>query len=573
MKNEKYLTRLQERAYLIHPRILVEIASRGEGKSSHIHAIRAKRIAESVPQSVNVWYGPTLIGLQLRMVSAIMDGWKSLGWIENRDWVKNVEPPSHWPRPHGFVPLTYKNTVSTRTGCIYVLGSNDRPGMVNSLSITGHVGIDEARFLNAERMQQDLFPAIRGRTTYWPNNPHVKSMTITTDMPFEDDDAKWLDAYISMQNREQIALIALVSLSVEKVKMRLMEAQIELEETESFDESERIKERIGYIEQELGQKQSKLDKLRLGRPLVGGGHSGSVFVDGSSALGNMSVLGEDYVTQNAALFLSQGKPEIFKTSFLNIKSDEVSNKFYARFREKIHVIDGDWSEEIDDKGIGDWPITSNLILNCNPDLPIEIEIDFGDMCSCAVSQQQGNIELYLAAFEVYAPMDEADLIDKVSSFFATHRNRNIRVYYDPSGNSMRNKEGSNTFGASVMVALRACGWVPMLMTPDDTFNPSHNQKYMLINKILKESDATVPQVRFIRETNRALLSSIKKAPRKVEFLSDNQKVIRKDKRSEKNTPLNAKAENTTDHSDHFDIKMWHKYKHLLPNNRNSFSDF
>ena len=573
MKNEKYLTRLQERAYLIHPRTYVGLASRGEGKSSHIHAIRAKRIAETVPQSVNVWYGPTLIGLQLRMVSAIMDGWKSLGWIENRDWVKNVEPPAHWPRPHGFVPLTYKNTVSTRTGAIYVLGSNDRPGMVNSLSITGHVGIDEARFLNAERMQQDLFPAIRGRTTYWPNNPHVKSMTITSDMPFEDDDASWLDAYQLMVNKTQIALIALVSLAVEKVKMLLMDAKIELQKTESWSESEKIKERIGYIEQELGQKQSKLDKLRLGKPLPGGGYSGSTFVDGSSALGNMSVLGEDYVVNNANTFLAQGKPEIFKTSFLNIKSNEVANKFYARFKEKVHVIDGNWSYEIDEKGIGDWTVTSDLILDCNPNAPLEIEIDFGDMCSCSVSQLNGNTELYIASFEVYAPMDEADLIEKVSAFFVHHTNKSIRVYYDPSGNSMKNKIGSNTFGASVMQALRDNGWVPMLMTPDGTFNPSHNQKYMLVNKILKDNESLMPQVRIIRETNRALISSIKKAPRKVDYLSDNQKVIRKDKSSEKKTPLSNKAENTTDHSDHFDIKMWHKYKHLLPNNRNSFSDF
>ena len=170
--------------------------------------MRSLRIAQSVPQSMNIFYGPTFVSLQMRLLPGLLAGWAEFGWLEGRDWVRNVEPPKSWPRPHAYIPLSYKNTISTKTGSIFLLGSNDRPGMVNSLSITGHVGIDEARFLDYERMRQDLFPAVRGSLVPWPNNPHCKSWTITTDQPFPEDEADWVEEYKARMNPDQIYLIA-----------------------------------------------------------------------------------------------------------------------------------------------------------------------------------------------------------------------------------------------------------------------------------------------------------------------------------------------------------------------------
>ncbi len=74
----------------------------------------------------------------------------------------------------------------------------------------------------------------------------------------------------------------------------------------------------------------------------------------------------------------------------------------------------------------------------------------------------------------------------------------------------------------------------------------------------------MPYVRIISETNRQLQSSMNKAPRIVKINRNGDKEIFKDKSSEKELKLKDKPMNSTDHSDHLDIKLWHKYNHLLP---------
>ena len=495
------------------------------------------------------------------MVAGLLGGWAEFGWVEKRDWVKNCEPPKGWPRPHDYKPLTYQNTVSTRTGCIYILGSNDRPGLVNSLSITGHVGIDEARFINAERMKQDLFPAIRGNGKPWPNNPHFKSMTISTDQAFIGEDADWVDDYLPQMDHDQIYLIAAFSLKVESVKRRLLDYKKLLSNTAEWDTRNEIKSKILNVEKELDGKQRILDRIRMN----------SVYFDTGSVLGNLAVLGEEYATVNAnPLNLS---PHIFRTSFLGIKPDETEQKFYPNFK-KSHIIEGRFSSLVDEMGIGDFEISSIHIEDCNPDMELDIEIDFGDMCTCTVSQTHGREERYIKSFEVLSPQDEIDLIAKVDQFFCHHRHRVINLYKDPSGNSMENKKRSNTFGASVTEALRERGWHVIDKTPPGSFNPPHNDKYKLVAAILKEENPRYPVVRIIRHTNENLISSIKRAPRKVNFDVNGFRYITKDKSSEKEVPLIKKPALTTDHSDHFDIKLWHKYNHLMPQiDSNSWYDF
>ncbi len=246
-----------------------------------------------------------------------------------------------------------------------------------------------------------------------------------------------------------------------------------------------------------------------------------------------------------------------------LKPAEVTNKYYPNFR-KHHTVNGSFSSAIDNQGIGEVDLHSIHIEDCNPDMPLDIEMDFGDMCSCAVSQTHGREERYIASFEVLTPLDEKDLIKIVSTFFKFHRNREIHVYKDPSGNAMQNKAKNNTFGASILEELRANNWFPIDETPIGSSNAPHNSKYKLIAKILREDDYRYPTVRIIRFTCENLISSIQLAPRIVKYYSDGVKEIHKDKSSEAKLELNKKPGFSTDHSDHFDIKLWHKYHHLLP---------
>jgi len=558
-----YLSSPQIRAYILHPQIYVGKQSRGTGKSTRIQAIRSMRIAKDVPQSVNVFYGASYIGLQLRTLPGTISGWNHFGWQEGEenDYVINREPPKNWPKPHDYAPLSYKNTISTKSGSIFILGSNDRPGLVNSLSITGGVFIDEFRFIDLERMQQDLNAAIRGNTLYWKNNPHLFSMTITTDQPFPDEDAyTYLEDFKTKMNIEQTYLIAITSTKVEHVKAKIFELKKKLNTAYTFEDKAEIINKIATMQETLNRKQFYLDKIR----------QGSVYFDEAGALSNIHVLGKDYLTRNAdSRFTSK---LIFRTSFLDIKPDEVESKFYTHFS-KRHIINGDFSktyEYFDEHGIDPtFQMNSSYIKDCDPNRELDVEFDFGDMCTASVSQTFGREERYLATFEVLLPLDIDDLVSLICTFFKYHQNKKINVYKDPSGNYNKNKK-QQTYGPLTILSLQQNKWHAIDCVPEGSINPSHDAKHQLLSSILKENNANYPIVRIIKETNLNLISSIKRAPMLVVIRKDGTKEIVKDKSSERTVKLIDKPSLTTDHSDHFDIKLWHKYQHLLPSS-NLFS--
>lgn len=551
----EYLTSPQLRAYLIHPQIYVGKHSRGTGKTNRIQALRTCRTGFfDVPGSVNVFYGMTFIGLQMRTLPGTLAGWKSFGIIEGRDWVKNVEPPRSWPKPHDYEPLTYKNTISTKSGSIYILGSNDRPGLVNSLSITGHVSIDEFRFINHERMVQDLFPAIRGNTKFWDkNNPHLFSMTITGDQPFLEDDADWIDDYQKLMKLEQIYLIAQASIKVEKVKRKILQVKKKLKTAKLYKDRVELIQKINTLTLTYNKKLRYLNIARLK----------STYYDTGSALTNIHVLKKDYLLRNADPNVV--KKLIFKTSFLNLKPDEVENKFYAQLASR-HFTQGNFDYDkldllyIDDKFV----IDAIQIRDYDPNRPVDIEFDYGDMCSCSVSQTFGREERYIATFEVVLPLDIDDLVTIVNNFLRHHKYKVINLYKDPSGNYAKNRK-KQVYGLQTINAFKAYGWHVVDRCPEGSINPEHSAKHQLISIILKETNPRFPIVRIIHETNSNLTSSLKKAPLLMKINNRyGTKEITKDKSSEKNTALDDKPDSTTDHSDHFDVKLWHKYNHLLP---------
>jgi hypothetical protein len=316
--------------------------------------------------------------------------------------------------------------------------------------------------------------------------------------------------------------------------------------------------KINSLSELLNEKQELANSVRMNF----NGKRGSVYFDTASFISNLNILGLKYFLDNA----DPRNKIVTRTSFLNIRPEEVEQKFYGQLR-KRHFIQGTFDySHIENLGIPDTKeiltIKAKHLAEYNPNLPIDLEIDFGDMCSCSISQTYGREERYIASFEVIMPFDIDDLMTIIDTFLQGHAKRVINLYKDPSGNWQRNRKGQ-TYGPQTIQTLKSLNWYVVDCTPEGSINPSHNAKHQLINNILKEEDSKYPIVRIIRETNLQLESSLMKAPRKVEITRDNQKVILKDKSSERKLNIEDKPMNSTDHSDHFDIKLWHKYHRLL----------
>jgi hypothetical protein len=554
-----YVTNGQKRMFLISPHWYMGIFSRGTGKTTKMQAIRSYLTAKNVPGGLSVFYNSTYIGAQQRTAANTIGGWNDLGLIEGKHFWKNVAPPKQIRDNLQYQPLNWKNVVTTWNSHLFIIGSNDRPGLVNSHSVTGGIFVDELREINEPLMRQDLYPAIRGKNKWGKYNTYVFSRTYTTDMPFISDDADWIFDFEKLMNKEQIFLIAQASIKVEEVKNKILEYQHLYNTTKDFSIKQKYLLKINSLTVSFQKKQLLLDKIRCSYKA----NKGSVYFDTGSFISNISILKPEYFFDN----IDPKNPIIAKTSFLNIRPQEVENKFYSKLNSK-HFINGHFDyARIEEFGIAEpqskSPILATHIFDYNPDKEIEIEFDYGDMCSCSVSQTHGREERYLATFEVVLPYDIDDLINIVDDFLRSHSKKVINLYKDPSGNYMRNKK-NQVFGQQTIQLLKAKGWYVIDKTPSGSINPTHDAKHQLINMILKEKDNRLPIVRIIRETNRQLESSLNKAPRIVKITREGLKEIHKDKSSEKKLPLEQKPFNSTDHSDHFDVKIWHKYNHLLP---------
>jgi len=559
--NRIYFNKPQKRLYLVSPKWYIGIFSRGTGKTTRMQALRSFLTAQNVPGGLSCFYNATYIGAQQRTVANTIAGWKEMGLQEGIDYIKNIAPPGHFKKNPDYEPLTWKNTISFRNGHVFVIGSNDRPGLVNSLSITGGIFVDECRFIDEPLMRQDLYPAIRGKNRWGSFNPYVFSRTYTTDMPFISDEADWIFDFEELMIPDQIYLIAQASIKVEKVKNKILKYKSLFRETNDHSDKQTYLRKTITLESTLQRKQEYLNRIRSKYKE----NIGSVYFDTGSFISNIRILGKEYFFDNVDL----NNPLVAKTSFLNIRPEEVENKFYSHLASRHFILGRFDYDNIEQFGIAEPETKSQVlakhILDYDPKKEIDIEFDYGDMCTCSISQVFGKEERYLATFEVLLPYSIDDLIVIVHKFLSYHERRVINVYKDPSGNYQRNRK-KQTFGPQTLNKLKELGWIVIDKCPPGSINPSHNAKHDLINLILKETDKRFPYVRIIRETNRQLESSLNKAPRIVKINRDGFKEILKDKSSEKDLPMEKKPLNSTDHSDHFDIKLWHKYNHLLPSN-------
>ncbi len=581
---EEYVTSPQKRMYLVHPTIYMGIQSRGTGKSTVLQALRSLRIGNmDVPRSVNVFYGANYAGLQLRTMPGTIAGWIRFGLREGRDFVINNAPPRSWPRPYGYeTPLSYKNTISTRWGSIFILGSNDRPGMVNSLSITGHVGIDEFRFINDERMVQDLFPAMRGNLALWGgDNPHNMSMTLTSDRPFPGESEFYKD-YQKMMSLEQVYRIMELSLVHEQKAYEIYGLKQQLASHEhDLRQKQEIRAELSAKHKELGRLAKSLRFIR--------GHwygkdgriekKASVFFDTASVFSNAHILTLDYIRRNADDRVM--KKPVFRTSMLNLEPEQVEAPFYGAWSPRKHVINGNWDySTLDEIGIvnPEKPeafFKAALLLDYDPRAEVDIELDFGDLVTCSVSQTlemaEGLTELYIGTFEVSQPQTVDSLIDKVNSFLLGHVNRTVNLYVDPSGHYQMDRERLLTYVAKTKKRLGHHHWTYTEHLPKGSTNSLHDIKHTTVNDILREENFLLPKVRVVRETNKALINSIQLTEYKLDVDRKGVKRIYKDKSSEKKISLTDKQDgNTTDHGDHFDIKLQTKYGHLIEARRSGY---
>lgn len=283
----------------------------------------------------------------------------------------------------------------------------------------------------------------------------------------------------------------------------------------------------------------------------------SVLFIKANAFANKYNLAEDWFER---MRLNSPSQMHYDAEIRNIRPKKVANGFYPSLDPKRHyyreAYDYDYLQGI---GVN----AKKKDFNCKQDTdfmkskPLTVSIDWGNIITMTVSQDQGDRYRVLKTFFVTSPEIIDDVIEKhFAPYYEDKKKSNnvIEFYYDRNGNS-KTPNARVTFAEQATNCFKLAGWKINTRVRKGSENPPHNEKFIVINYLLKHGGTNGLPVIEINEGNcNDLIISLENAP----ALEGNRpNTIIKDKRNEKSKTL--AQEHATHFSDTFDIPLYWKY--------------
>ena len=525
----RYASWLKSLLDIMQPKNFYGILGRATGKTEDFEAERSMDICYDMPHSYLALVADTYTNILKNIAPTLVQGWERKGWRKGINYVVDEPPPAHFKKPYK-TPHTYKHTISTFLGNFINYVSMDTPssGAGNSYQ---HILGDETKYIEKKRIDK-LFPALRGDNILFGHSPYFLGSTFTTDypniiMPGEYD---WILEKKKDMDEKQIQYLLQISLELNQAKADLLNA---------------MRKRNEAMERKLKRKIEKLAvlhyKLRLG----------STFFYIASSFVNVDILTLDYFKTALS---SLGEVD-FKTSVLSLPPEvEAGAKFYPNLESKHIYDDGINFNYYDKYNTGDdAETTSSALRYCNPNAPLELGIDFGDMSSMVVGQSKNKDYYVLKNFWALAPEGSRELCARFLNFFRDHKCKRIDLYYDRSGNQyqrvgrdwateIKNNLEKNPDGSST-------GWVVTLMSRNQSTIYQY-EEFLVAKAIMSEAYKDLPKLHFDKYQCRQLISSMNIAKQVVKPDKKGVKQLHKDKTSEK-IPLARRPMYSTNLSDAF----------------------
>lgn len=511
---------------LIKPKNLVFVGGRGTAKSTDIIAERSIDVCFDMPRAPFAFVADTYVNLMTNIVPSVLLGWERKKWYEYNKktgfghYVVDKEPPEHWPLPY-VKTFEYRHTISTFLGNKFFLLSLDRSSISAGISVVHHF-IDECKYAREDRVSK-LFPTLRGDAMLYGNSHYFMGQTFCTDMPNPNSgEFDWILRLEKNMNKEQIVKIIQTALVVNEKNIELLNARNS--ETATVQD-------IENMEKNLRLWTNRLRKIR----------HGSTFFYIVSSFVNADILTVNYFKN---LFETLEFEE-FKSSVLSIKATlEKGMRFYGNLKPSHFYYDGYNYEYYDQFGIKDNIQQSVKGLRyANEARPLEAGYDAGNMMSLVIGQEDGTTYRVLKNIYVISPQWIRELANKFLSFFETHRNKTLHLYYDRSANQYN--KAKQDFATKLKQAIektesgQATGWIVVLMSVGQS-NITHSEEFDLMNEMMSGRNRHLPTLQIDAHECRELKSSLELAP----LIKDSNNNIKKDKRSEKLAPHRLPTEST-----------------------------
>ena len=514
------LNTAQLRSIMMGARETYNFWGRGQGKTRGTGFV-AKKVAIAMPRGKAAIVHRTLIDLKALVVPEMINAWESLGYKENVHYVLGKRPP----KKLGFAepyqrPLDYTHFISWYNGFGFHLVGQDRKGTFRGPSVD-FVIPEEMLTIKKDHYEEEVLGANRGNKHVFGHLPFHHGIWANSSKPVGVSDQWILDFgnyYKEDGINHQVILDELVELELD------------------FIDTKDLKRR----------KKLWLDITRLMEQLIYYPKEG-VFYNECRVWNNLKNLGWNWL-KNERRVMHVYK---FMVEILNHTLKKVQGGFYGNLKLHHHAYyDGYNYDHIDKLGFKSDKLR---LKSCVFDKdhatkqPIIIGQDWGASINCIVVAQQHDRELrFINEFFVKHPKILDDVVRDFCNYYRSHSKKHLIYYYDHTGNN-RQANSKLTMAQQAAEIFIKNGWTIDFMTTGPALDP--DQKYLLINTLLREEDPNSIYIRINGNNCPHLLTSMQLAPVKQGSIG-----IKKNKSSEREDS-GVEQEDATHFSDAFDIPV------------------
>lgn len=474
-----FFNKMQREVMAVGARDSYVVAGRGTGKGL-VHAATNLRNFQAMPRSTTGLIAPYANRAKSNTIPSMTMHWEAWGYKKDVHWCIGKRPPKAlgWPKPL-IEPEHWENIISFYTGAIAQIISQDRSGSFISKSLD-FLDIDEAKFIDYEKLKNETFQANRGQINEFGGCPWHHESLVTSDLTLSPKGA-WFMRYEKEMDAELIELIEGLVAEIAVVKERM---------AQSRNAADYHVKRLAFLHR-------KLDGLRR--------HA--LLFRKYSSLTNMEVLGEEFISQqrrNLPLL-------IFQTSILCLPVTMLHDGFYSSMKPFHKYAKSDF-HFMDNSEYSDVPVA----LDCrsdgdiDPEKPLCIAFDFNRNINWLVCGQPDYEERRICTLKSFFVKYERKLPALIADFctyyhyFKLHE---VIFYYDSTALGSNYAVNDDDFQRVICRELEKHGWK---VEPIYIGNPmNHADKHLLINQGFAGQNDLMPF--FNEPNNEDLLVSIQTA--------------------------------------------------------------
>lgn len=497
--------------------------SRATGKSEGPMADFFIENIFAMPRSNGFIMGTSYSQILTRTLPPLVSAWEEFyGLKEDKHYWVRKYAPEKLQRPKAYRhPADPKNYIPWYNGTGLYLVSQDRPGTINGIR-SQFGGIDEARFINKQRFDDEVIPTMAGLNAKFGHLWNYLSLLFCSDMP-RNTKGKWLlDLKREMEN-DVIESIIHVHSQMQKLRDDFLSG------TEA--QQKRLRPKIAKL-------YHLLNELR----------KGTTYFSKANILDNIDALGLEPLKHFRRVLSDID----FAISIMNKEMFKIENGYYSLLNEDDHGYTAPNIQLMDeleynplDPPVADCTWEMDII----PGEDLHIGCDYNNEINCVVTAQHTARE-FRALSSLYVKDDEL-LLDCVKKWNAFYKNKPgekvVHYWYDAT--AIGGTAATDISFSDMWVSeLQRLGWI--VVKHDIGQIGSHHSRHHFYKLLFSGRDARLPKFRY----NKTNCETWATAAQQTDIIQMGD-LIKKDKSSEK-ANSGIPPEEATHITEAMDVIVW-----------------